>query len=133
LENTGFKFQNVLVIDDLDTNLNLLKNILTKLHLNCILCNNVDEAINYLKINTPHLILTDIRMPIKDGFNFLNYIQAHQLLSKIPVIAVSASVLKEHEALIREAGFNSFIKKPINRIQLVSEIKKYLDYTTEIK
>lgn len=60
------------------------------------------------------LILMDLQLPGKDGYAILEELRQHEAWAHIPVVAVTANVMREDVQHAREAGFNSFLGKPIN-------------------
>ena len=75
---------------------------------------NGQELINYLKnCNAcPHIILTDVNMPIMDGIEALEQISKDPVLSKIPCFVYSTSLNPTYEAKCDELGVKGFIVKP---------------------
>src|SRR5688572_8882277 len=62
----------------------------------------------------PDVIFLDIHMEPMDGFAMLNLIRRHAKLGRVPVVAVTASVMSEEVRRLRDAGFDGVIAKPIN-------------------
>jgi CheY-like chemotaxis protein len=60
----------------------------------------------------PHLILLDLHMPLKDGFETLHEIKTHPLIRTIPVIVLTGSESKEEELKCFQLGCNFFFNKP---------------------
>jgi len=65
-------------------------------------------------------VLMDIQLPGMNGIEALGVLRADVATAKIPVIAVTASVMQQDRKLITEAGFDAYIGKPIN-------LKEFLD------
>ena len=100
---------------------------LKPLNLNIVeACNGV-EAIEKLKNFKPEVILMDIHMPYMDGFEATKIIKADEDLKSIPVIALTASALKEQLGDILKT-FNAYIRKPVSKNRLSEELAKYLPY-----
>jgi CheY-like chemotaxis protein len=60
------------------------------------------------------LVLLDIHVQPLNGFEMLSVLRAHPAFQKIPVVALTASVMNEEVQKLRQAGFNGVIAKPIN-------------------
>jgi DNA-binding response OmpR family regulator len=60
----------------------------------------------------PHVIVLDLNMPFKDGFQTLNEIRNNPSFSQIPVVVLTASTRKEDEIRSLESGCNYFFTKP---------------------
>ena len=76
-----------------------------------------EDPIPFLKEMLPRcvdLILMDLQLPGKDGYTILDELRQNETWAQIPVVAVTANVMQEDVQRAREAGFNSFLGKPIN-------------------
>jgi len=62
----------------------------------------------------PSLFFLDIHIAPHDGFALLKMLRADAKFHQVPVIALTASVMNEEVALLREAGFNGVIAKPVD-------------------
>jgi len=93
------------------------------------IASHVDEAIRLLKLEVPHLVLLDIQMPGKDGFNFIEQVQAAGL--EPGIIFVTAY---EHYAIqaIRNSVFD-YIMKPVRQEELDNAIKRFRQLKQGVK
>jgi two-component system sensor histidine kinase EvgS len=76
-----------------------------------------EDPVPFLKSLHPQtvdLILMDLQLPGKDGYAILEELHQDNTLAHIPVVAVTANVMREDVQHAREAGFHSFLGKPIN-------------------
>ena len=80
----------VLIIDDKKENLKYLNEILKEENYNIKASTDAMFAINSSKINPPHLILLDIKMPDLTGFEVCNLLKNEESLKDIPIIFISA-------------------------------------------
>ncbi len=88
-----------------------------------------EKAINYLQSNTlPQLILLDLKLPKKDGFQVLKYIRSHGRTQTIPVIILSSSTEEKDITKAYTLGANSYIHKPINMDYFYSVIQNICYY-----
>ena len=78
----------------------------------------------------PDLVLMDIKMPVLDGFKATERLKSNPELAEIPVVALTASVMRESEGEIREL-FDGFLRKPVQREHLVSELASLLPHDTK--
>jgi CheY-like chemotaxis protein len=85
---------------------------------------NGDEVIEYLKRESPDLILMDLKMPGMNGYEATREIRKSNLA--IPIIALTAYSQPEEKKLAAEAGCTAFISKPIRKEQLFKELKRIL-------
>lgn len=109
----------ILIAEDNESNYSLFEAILKDSY-ELIHAWNGQEAVDLFCSKQPHIVLTDIRMPVLDGFEVLSRLRQHTSL--IPVIAVTAFSQGGDVEKIREAGFDDYISKPINSVLLQNAI-----------
>jgi len=68
------------------------------------------------------LILMDIKMPILDGYQATHLLRTKYKLSDIPIIALTASAMKQEKEKIRSTGFSSYLLKPVKSEDLMQKI-----------
>ena len=85
---------------------------------------NPIKAIDWLNEgNVPDLIISDIRMPLMRGDEFLRYMKANELFKSIPIVMLSS----EERIKLLEEGAEDYILKPFNPLELKIRIKKIID------
>ncbi len=121
-----FNQEFVLVVDDNLSTLSLLRQIIKPYNLRIYCATSGQEALLKIGETRPNLIISDIKMPKMDGFELLKRIRALDGGVSIPIIAISASVMKDDEQRVMDAGFNAFIPKPIDKDLLMRTIYEQL-------
>ncbi len=133
----------MLVVDDVMANQQLLGQLLAPLGFEIDYASNGQEAIARWTQGRPHLIWMDIRMPVMDGYEAVRCIrEADSTATQSPnqhdppiIIAITASAFEEERAKVLAAGCNDFIRKPLQRQELLDKIAKHLGvdyiYSTE--
>ena len=121
LENVKFNRNRVLVVDDIESNRVLLKEILSKVNLEVSTAKNGQEAILLTNELKPELILMDIRMPVLSGFEAVEKLKARKESAHIPVIALTASSTRRDRTHAIRQGFDGFLTKPISFDRLITE------------
>ncbi|MCB0751236.1 MAG: response regulator [Ignavibacteriae bacterium] len=116
----------ILVIDDEIVILDAIKKIASLIDLTSDTCLNVDEALNNLNQKKYNLIICDIMMPDKDGFELLHIIRQKRIQTPI-VITTGFSTLENAVKALYE-GAIGFIPKPFSVDELTSIIKRGLEY-----
>lgn len=116
----------ILVVDDVKTNRMLIKAYFAGTDTKIFEASDGRKALELIQNDPPDLILMDIRMPEMDGYETMEHIRADENFSKIPVIALTASVMEEDEAKMRDFGFNGFLSKPVKKHTLAKELSKFL-------
>jgi len=124
-----FEPATIFLVDDVFFNRELIKGYLENTNLSVIEAKNGEEAIMLLKDknNKPDLILMDLRMPGKDGYEVTKILRDDEQLNNIPVIAFTASAMKETETKITSL-FDGYLSKPVSLLNLISELTKFLPH-----
>ncbi len=128
VEKIRFHESKILIADDIESNRLLLIEFCKELGLETVEAVNGKEAVEYAKLNVPDMILMDMRMPVMDGYEAIKLVKEDENLRRIPVIAVTASVMNSDRAKIAQHKFDGYIRKPVSMDELVNEMKKYLKY-----
>jgi signal transduction histidine kinase/DNA-binding NarL/FixJ family response regulator len=130
LELADIKFvpSTILSVDDVETNRMLLKDFLSPYSLNVIDAENGEQAIEMARKVRPQLIFMDMKMPVMDGYTATRHIKADKELAEIPIIALTASVMKDNLHEIEDAGCNDLLQKPVGSEDVIRMLMKYLDY-----
>lgn len=121
----------VLIIDDSDINLTLIKALVLKLG-ECapVLFDNPLRALDWCREHVPDLVIVDYMMPDMDGLKFISAFRALHGRNEIPVLMVTANDQKEvrYEALL--GGANDFLTKPIDRVEFSARTRNMLSLRT---
>lgn len=116
----------ILVADDSLTNQMLIKAILTSIGHKTTFANNGVEAVEAIKKIDFDLILMDVRMPKLSGPDATKIIRKlPEPKGSIPIVAVTADLMKENRESYFEAGMNECVGKPINRESLAKAIETW--------
>jgi signal transduction histidine kinase/DNA-binding NarL/FixJ family response regulator len=127
-EKIAFEPDSVLVADDVATNRLLLKEFLRSTKLTAIEAENGEDAVHLAKEHHPAVILMDLRMPVIDGIEAMKRIRADDDTRSIPVVALTASGMKEDQTRIMQEGFSGFLTKPISKTALFRELCRFIGY-----
>ncbi len=125
-----FEKSTLMIVDDVDYHREMIKGFVEDLNISVIEASGSDIALNLVEIHKPDFVLMDIRMPGITGYEVTREIKSREHLKRIPVIAFTASIMKEEESKIREL-FDGYLSKPLNRKKLINELKKFIPYTVE--
>ncbi|MFS0728021.1 hybrid sensor histidine kinase/response regulator [Paenibacillus sp. 1P07SE] len=124
---TDREHHSVLVIEDDETTSEMMTRMLHKEGYTAIKADNGRLALDHIQRETPHLILLDLMMPEMDGFEFITELRAHERLSKIPVIVLTAKTITAEDRNKLNGSVKDIIQKgSFNRMQLLDEIKACL-------
>ena len=121
--------EHILIVDD---NLANLKNIQLQLtgSYQVLLAKSGAQALQICLQRIPDLILLDIDMPEMDGFETLSRIKSSIVLSRIPVIFLTANHDIATEVRALESGVVDFITKPVEKSILLHRLKLHLNLTS---
>ncbi|QTA78264.1 Two component system response regulator/histidine kinase [Desulfonema limicola] len=125
-DNTIFKNPVVLVADDIKTNRDLIKAFVNNANIQILDAENGEQAVIMAEKYMPDLILMDIRMPVKDGYEAAKEIRNNNKLSNIPVIALTALAMKDEQEKIKKEIFDGYLKKPVDKTSLFYELIRFL-------
>jgi CheY-like chemotaxis protein len=113
----------ILIVDDEPLNLDLLEALLMPEGYFLVRAKNADEMLYELSVSEPDLILLDVMMPGKSGFDALADIRKNGKTRTIPVVLLTS--LSDRESRIRglDAGADDFISKPFDKTELLSRVR----------
>lgn len=116
----------ILYVEDNVDNRTLVQRILTSEGYTLVEANNASQALEILKNTRPNLILMDINMPDMDGYSLTAKIKGTPGLGSIPIIALTANVMRGDRERSLEAGCDGYIQKPIDIDKLPEQIEHFL-------
>lgn len=128
--NINFDQATILIVDDIQENLTLIQEYLASVNLNSCLANNGLEGYEIATTENISLILMDIRMPVMNGYESARKIKSEK--PDIPIVALTASVMKDDYDKMKRENFDGYLRKPILKANLVKELQKHLGYTESI-
>jgi CheY-like chemotaxis protein len=116
----------VLLVDDNIDNLELLAIILEQYGTEVITAASAAEAIQAIAQSIPDILISDIAMPLEDGYSLIRQIRKlpPEQGGLIPAIALTAYAKNEDRLLALEAGFQMHLPKPIDPDELIAVVMK---------
>jgi CheY-like chemotaxis protein len=118
------------VVEDNIVNQKLATALLKKMSINCDLANNGVEALQQLAEKPYDLVFMDCQMPLMDGYEATRVLRSSDSINaKIPVIALTANVMKGDQQACFDAGMDDYLAKPIDRSLLVKKCQYWLNNT----
>jgi len=122
----------VLLVEDNLSNQEVAQELLNEVGIIVYIVNNGQEALEWLIENPlPDLILMDCQMPILDGFEATRKIRSELNLT-LPIVAMTANVMKGDEERCYAAGMNGYVPKPVDSQKLLQEIARFCHKTTPL-
>lgn len=122
------KILNILIVEDNKINMLLCKKMtqLTLPNSTIFEAENGQIALDILANETIDLLLLDIQMPVKNGYETTLEIRQNKSLKNLPIIALTAGILSTEKEKCLEYGMNDYISKPYKIEQLKEVINKYI-------
>ena len=120
----------ILYVEDNPDNRLLVKRILLAEDYSLIEAIDGKDALKVLKTAHPDLILMDINMPDMDGYTLTAKIKSLPGFERVPILALTANVMRGDKEKTLEAGCDGYIQKPLDIDQLTREIEKFLSRRT---
>ena len=117
----------ILIVEDNEKNLKLVRDVLQVKGYATIEAGNAEDGIALARERSPDLILMDIQLPGMNGIEARKVLRADPSTARIPVIAVTASVMQQDRAMIMDAGFDAYVSKPISLKEFLDTVRTLLD------
>ena len=117
--------QKILVVDDSKTELHHLSDILGKRGYTVRTAENGEEAMRRLEEDKPQLILMDVVMPGRNGFQLTRAITRDPRFTDVPVIMCTSKNQETDKVWGMRQGARDYIVKPVNADELIAKIKAF--------
>jgi two-component system, cell cycle response regulator DivK len=116
----------VLYVEDSTDNRTLVRRVLQSEGFQVIEAENAACAMQVLHDHHPDLILMDINLPEVDGYSLTTHLKLRPELKTVPIIALTANVMRGDRERSLEAGCDGYIQKPIDVDTLAEQIDRYI-------
>jgi CheY-like chemotaxis protein len=116
----------ILIIENEVSNRILVERVLSTRGYRCISASHGREALQILEHEQVDLILTDLSMPVLDGYRTTQLIRARPGMEKVPIIAVTAFALGDEGEAARQSGCTEYLTKPFKPKQLLEVVERLL-------
>jgi two-component system, cell cycle response regulator DivK len=117
----------ILIVEDNEKNLKLVRDVLRVKGYATIEATNAEDGIALANEHKPDRILMDSQLPGMNGIDALRVLRADPATARIPAIAVTASVMQQDRNLITDAGFDGYVGKPINLKEFLDAVRTTLE------
>lgn len=114
----------VLIVEDNPANQLLFLRLVEKSHAHADCAVNGVQAVEMVVAESYDLVLMDICMPEMDGIEATQKIR--QIHASLPIVALTANVLKQDQMNCIDAGMNDFLEKPVDKASFFDVLSKYL-------
>lgn len=123
---TGRNKKCILAVDDAAFILSRITDALGKYY-DMVTVNSGARALKYLQRNKPDLILLDIRMPLRDGFEILREIRKMEDRADIPVVMLTGMEDKRYVMESIKLGIRDYVLKPFDPNDLLARVRRILE------
>jgi len=113
----------ILIVDDEPDNLEVVSETLEFRGAQIKTAPNGKEALELLETFPANLILTDLSMPVMDGWVLRSHVKSNPKFTNIPILALSAHAIAGDQDRALEAGFDGYLTKPVNIHTLHEDIR----------
>jgi len=117
----------VLYIEDNKDNRALVRRVLLAEDFDVLLADSAEEGIRVALERQPDLILMDVNMPGMDGHTATERLRALDAVRNIPIVALTANVMRGDREKALGAGMDGYIQKPIDVDRFPNEIRRYMN------
>ncbi len=116
----------ILIVENEASNRILIERVLSTRGYRCISATNGQEALDVLDREQVDLILTDLSMPVLDGYRTTQLIRARPHLANVPIVAVTAYALSDEGEAAKRIGCTEYLTKPFKPRQLLELVARLL-------
>jgi CheY-like chemotaxis protein len=117
----------ILIVEDQALNRKLVRDVLQAKGYRTLESGTGEEGVRASIEQYPDLILMDIRLPGISGIEALKQLRQNRVTRKIPVIAITASAMRQNRADIIAAGFDGYLAKPIDIVAFLEIVRETLE------
>jgi CheY-like chemotaxis protein len=116
----------ILIVDDKATSRELLRTVLERQGFTVAEAADGEEALRQARAEIPDLILLDLQMPVRNGYEVLIELRQDPRFASLPIIALTASAMQGDRERALAAGFTAYLPKPVSLAHLREEIQRLL-------
>jgi two-component system cell cycle response regulator DivK len=115
----------VLVVEDNEKSMKLFRDVLQATGYSTLEASTGEEAVELAVSHRPALVLMDVQLPGIGGVEALARLRYDKRTASIPVLALTAQAMHGDRERFIEAGFNGYLSKPVDVIELLRTVSEY--------
>lgn len=116
----------ILLVDDNPSDRYFLKECLSGLDINIYEAENGEQALSRIAEYAPHLVISDLMMPVMDGYGLLRNIRQESKTRNLPFITVTSTSDEEAHRRSFALGANDFVTKPFSKEEVVARVRRFV-------
>jgi CheY-like chemotaxis protein len=120
------RMKRILIVEDKATSRELLRTVLEQQGYAVEEASDGEEALRKIREQPPDLVLLDLQIPARNGYDVVREVRNDPRLQTIPIVAVTASAMQGDREKVLAAGFTAYIAKPVSLVQLRQEVNQIL-------
>jgi len=120
----------ILVIDDEANIVRLVRDYLEQAGYRVLTASNAETGLHTLRVEAPDLLVLDLGLPDRDGWDLTRLIRSDRMLANIPIIMLTARVEESDRIIGLELGADDYITKPFNPREVVARVRAVLRRTS---
>jgi two-component system, cell cycle response regulator DivK len=117
----------ILIVEDKPNSRELLRTVLEQQGYAVLEAGDGEQAIKIIREKPLDLVLMDLQIPARNGYDVLKEIRSDPRLAGLPVVAVTANAMPEDQEKVMAAGFTGYISKPVALARLREEVNRLLN------
>ena len=117
--------EQILVVEDNEKNMKLFRDVLQATGYHVLEATTGGRAVEQAVEHEPDLVLMDVQLPDISGLDALGRLRAGERTASIRVLAVTAQAMHGDRERFLAAGFDGYISKPVNIVELVGKVKQH--------
>lgn len=114
----------VLVVEDNELNMKLFCDLLDAFGFSTVKSRDGLKVVDLAREHRPDLIIMDIQLPEVSGLDLTRWIKDDAATKSIPIMAVTAFAMRQDERLVREAGCEAYMSKPIQMMPFIDTVRR---------
>ena len=123
---------NIVVIDDEEDSLLVAQIILDEYGANTRTASNGEEGLSLIRTVRPKFVISDLSMPILDGWGLIHEMQNDPVLKDLPAIALTAHAMIGDRERAISAGFHNYLTKPLTVETFIQDLVNLLVVIPEL-
>jgi two-component system, cell cycle response regulator DivK len=117
----------ILVAEDRDTSRELARTLLEHSGYAVLEAANGEEALQLARQHSPDLVLLDLQMPVKNGFEVLHELRSDDRFKSMPIVALTASAMMGDKDKALMEGFTAYLTKPLSLSSIRRELARLFE------
>jgi two-component system cell cycle response regulator DivK len=120
------KMAKILLIEDNEMNRDMLSRRLQRKGYEVLLAVDGQQGVDICRAELPSLLLLDLSLPVKDGWQVAREVKADSKIKHVPIIALTAHAMADDRQRALQAGCDDYDTKPVDLPRLLAKIEKLL-------